>query len=203
MDAGEGLLRPVLGLANHGNINQLAAFGELVQDGVQLAQILARQPRWRARRRRGVNRGRGRLGRGRRRLRCTMNGAVGRLDARHRRALQRRLAARLDIVATVAEIAADQRREPAAEAAPSSSSTFGFRRCRFVGKLLVFARAMRRLRRALLPNDLRRISRPARARCAARRGWCSPRRKADGGCRAEDRRRRDDNSAARRRASSA
>ena len=34
MDAGEGLLRPVLGLANHGNINQLAAFGELVQDGV-------------------------------------------------------------------------------------------------------------------------------------------------------------------------
>ncbi len=33
-------------------------------------------------------------------------------------------------------------------------------------------------------------SRLARAKCAARRGWCNPRRRANGGCRARDRRRR-------------
>ena len=92
---------------HHRGFDELAAFGELMQHGVQFAQILARQPASR-RRGRGVDRRAAAALRGGGSA-STMDRAIGGLDARHRRALQRRLAARLDVVLTVAEIAADQR----------------------------------------------------------------------------------------------
>ena len=50
------------------------------------------------------------------------------------------------------KVAADQRRQPAAQAACLVGG-LGLGRYGFFGNILVFARAMRRLRRAFLPND--------------------------------------------------
>jgi hypothetical protein len=72
---------------------------------VQLSQILARQPPAQTR---NANRRRDSV-----RRRLLIRGkirAVGKLNTRHRSALERRLAAGLDIVTAIAEIAADQRR---------------------------------------------------------------------------------------------
>ncbi len=128
--------------AHDRGLDQLAAFDQLVQHGVQLSYILAREPGAGAgRRRRRHRRSWLRLARG-------MDRAIGRLDARHRRAVQRRLLAHL--VVTLAEIAADQRREPSAQTA-ALVIRGDFRRDALFDEILVIARAMRRLSSAFLP----------------------------------------------------
>src|SRR5450830_1999406 len=112
-EAGSGLFS-----ACDRGFDELAAFGQFVQHGVQFSQIVTREPatctarRWARHRPREFRHRHRRL-----RLGRTMDRAFARFDARHRRALKRRLAARACGVLALTEIAADQRGEPAAQAA--------------------------------------------------------------------------------------
>jgi hypothetical protein len=76
--------------------------------------------------------------------------ALVRLNAWNRCAAQRRLLPLGRVVAAVAEITADQPAKPAAQAALFLEH-LGGGYC-LLDKVLVFARAVRRLRRAFLPN---------------------------------------------------
>src|SRR5512139_1998465 len=128
--------------------DEAAAFRKLVQHGVQLAHVLALEMRGRRRRRfhrrhywlwhrRSVH-------------------TIAWLDARYRRALQRRLASLRRVVLTITEIAPEQRRQAAAKSARLFGD-LGFGGSGLLGEVFVFGRAMRRLRRALLPNRLHEL----------------------------------------------
>src|SRR6185312_5421787 len=111
-----------------------------MQRGVQLVHLLARETDGRRCRRRR----RFRLGR-------ALHRALVPIDLRHRRTHHRRLRAVGGIVLAIAQIATDQRSKPTAQ-----SAVFGERigRRRGILELFLFARAVRRLRRALLPHRL-------------------------------------------------